>query len=51
MGIKRYLIHNTKKEFWEDFNKLKKQMRDKKKWESKLTGLTKKEIEKLYKEL
>ena len=45
MGI----IHNTENEFWDHINKLKKQMREKKEWESKLTGLTKKEIEKLYK--
>ena len=35
--------------FCENINKLKKQMRDKKEWEEKLIGLTKKEIEKLYK--
>ena len=45
MGI----IHNTENEFWDHINKLKKQMQDKKEWEEKLIGLTKKELEKLYK--
>ena len=35
--------------FCEKIKKLKKQMQEKKEWENKLIGLTKKEIEKLYK--